>query len=234
MVEKFIQGPQLRQIAYLPHDGLVGIPMPDLYWNPQTGAFEFGTLMTPVDVTVHGNFTIDGAFVRARGQMDNCGTQNLKSVSEANPLAMPFASGSYDAPLINLVSPGVFQVGRDGIYLLSYSLPFESDTIVILQGTSVGACWQASMDGQNWVDLIQTKSYDTVHGVADDHGSLSLPPVELSLVAGTYLRVAAFQMGTAIDVYVNSNDNHGGPFNWSWARVEAFRVSVAPPPPPNV
>jgi hypothetical protein len=130
-----------------------------------------------------------------------------------------------------MVGPGIFQVGLEGLYLLSYNLSFESDTGIILQGTSVGACWQWSMGVQGpWLDLIQTKSFDTVHGVADDHGALSLPPVEQQLAAGTFLRVVAFQLGTNIDVYINSNDNQGGPFDWSWARVEAFRLVIPPPP----
>jgi hypothetical protein len=166
--------------------------------------------------------------------MNNCGSRNLNGVAENNPLPLPFGAGAADAPLITMVGPGMIQVNLEGLYLLSYNLPFESDTIVILQGTSVGACWQWSMDaGGPWADLVQTKTFDTVHGVADDHGALSLPPVEQQLAAGTILRVAAFQLGTNIDVYINSNDAPGGgPYDWSWARVEAFRLVIPPPPPP--
>jgi hypothetical protein len=165
--------------------------------------------------------------------MNNCGSRNLKGVDEGNPLPMPFGAGAADAPLITMVGPGMIQVNEDGLYLLSFNLPFESDTGIILQGTSVGACWQwFDTQSQSWVDLIQTKTFDTVHGVADDHGALSLPPVEQQLAGGTILRVVAFQKGTQIDVFVNSNANQGAGYDWSWARVEAFRIIIAPPPPP--
>lgn len=222
----------LKRFAYVPHDGLAGITFPDAFFDDQTGEFVFGDGVTPRNLTINGDLIVNGSLSRARAQMDNCGTQNLNGVSEGNPLPMPFSSSVSDAPLLSIVGPGVIQVEVEGIYLLSYNLAFESDTIVILQGSSLGACWQWAMDPQGpWSDLIMTKTFDTVHGVADDHGSLSLPPVEQQLAAGTLLRVVGFQLGTSIDVYVNSNDNQGGPFNWSWARVEAFRVSVAPPPP---
>lgn len=225
--------PPLKRVLYLPHDTMPGVDLPALFWNPQTGAFEFGEMASPIDVTFYGNVLINGGFTSSRAQMNNCGTQNLNGIAENNPKPMPFAAGVADPPVLTMIGPGLVQVHLDGIYLLSYNLPFESDTGVILQGTSVGACWQWAMDPQGpWSDLIQTKTFDTVHGVADDHGALSLPPVEQQLAAETILRVAAFQIGTQIDVYVNSNDNQGGPFDWSWARVEAFRVAMTPPPPP--
>lgn len=220
----------LRKFAYIPHDGIAGVDFPDIYWDDQTGAITFGN-DGPVDVIINGNLAV-AALVRARAQMNNCGTQNLRGISENNPLSMPFAAGFADVPPFTMIGPGLIQVSLEGSYLLSYNLPFESDTGVLLQGTSVGACWQWSMDGQNWSDLIQTKTFDTVHGIDDDHGALSLPPIEQQLAAGTILRVVGFQVGTNINVYINSNDNQGGPFDWSWARVEAFRVVTAPPSPP--
>jgi hypothetical protein len=225
-----------QRVLYIPHDEVPGVDLPALFWNPQTGAFEFGSMRTPVDVTFYGNVNLAGSMFRARAQMNNCGTQNLNGVAEGDPLPMPFGQGVADAPLLTIVGPGVIQVNVEGWYLLSYSLPFESDTGLILQGTSVGACWQWWDDqGQSWIDLIQTKTFDTVHGVADDHGALTLPPVEQQLAAGTLLRVVGFQVGTAINVYINSNDAPGeGPYDWSWARVEAFRVMTAPPPPPVI
>lgn len=219
--------PVLKKIAYIPHDGSPGVAFPDMYWDPNTGDVYFGH-----DGNI--NVLVNGTLInRPRAQMNNCGTQNLKGVAPANPRLMPFAAGVADAPPFTMIGPGMIQISQEGVYVLSYSLPFESDTGIILQGTSVGACWQWSMDpGGPWADLVQTKTFDTVHGVADDHGALSLPPVEQQLAAGTILRVAAFQVGTAIDVYVNSNDVPGG-YDWSWARIEAFRlVPVAPPPPP--
>jgi hypothetical protein len=224
----------LKRILYLPHDDMPGVDLPDASWDDVTGAFVFGSPGSPRDFLINGNLIVNGAFMRARGQMNNCGKQNLNGVAEGDPLPLPFGAGAADAPLITMVGPGMFQVNLEGLYLLSYSLPFESDTGVILQGTSVGACWQWAMNVAGpWADLIQTKSFDTVHGVADDHGALSLPPVEQQLAAGTILRVAAFQMGTNIDVYINSNDAPGGgPYDWSWARIEAFRLVIPPPPPP--
>lgn len=223
----------LRRFAYVPHDGSPGVEFPDIFWDDQTKALMFGDGITPREFYFNGNVFLNGAFMRRRAQMDNCGSRNLNGVAENNPMLMPFASGSADNPLFEIVASGVIKINANGIYLLSYSLPFESDTGIILQGTSVGACWQwAANPGGPWNDLVQTKTFDTVHGVADDHGALTLPAVEQALTSGIYLRVVAFQVGTGIDVYINSNDNVGGPFNWSWARVEAFRVAFMPPPPP--
>jgi hypothetical protein len=220
--------PLLKKIAYIPHDGSPGVDFPDMYWDPQTGDIYFGA-DGPINVHINGALAN-----RMRAQMNNCGTQNLNGVDEGNPRPMPFAAGVSDNPPFVMIGPGVIQILLEGTYLLSYSLPFESDTGIILQGTSVGACWQWSMDGQNWSDLIQTKTFDTVHGVADDHGALTLSPVEQQLAAGTRLRVVGFQVGTYVDVYINSNDNQGGPFDWAWARIEAFRLVMGPPsqPPP--
>lgn len=223
--------PTLKKIAYLPHDGVPGVEFPDIYWDPMTGAIYFGH---DGDISVFINGTYAN---RTRAQMNACLTQNLKGVDEADPLPMPFGQGVADAPVFTMIGPGQIQVNLEGWYLLSYSLPFESDPdLPLLQGTSVGACWQwLDNQSQSWIDLIQTKTFDTVHGTDDDHGALTLPPVEQQLAAGTILRVAGFQVGTNINVYINSNDAPGGgPFDWAWARIEAFRLVVAPPPPPPV
>jgi len=209
----------LQRVLYIPHDEVPGVDLPGLFWNPQTGAFEFGSMRTPVDVTFYGNVNFAGAMSRSRAQMNNCGKQNLRGVVEGDPLMLPFGAGSADPPIFTMAN-SVIQVQLEGLYLLSYCLPFTSNTGLVLQGTSVGACWQTSMDGQDpWTDQLLTKTYDTVHGVTDDDGSLALPPVELHLQAGTYLRVVGFQTGTnLVDVFINGMDG--------------FRVMTAPPPPP--
>ena len=37
-----LQQPQLKKIAYIPHDGSPGVEFPDVYWDPNTGAIYFG------------------------------------------------------------------------------------------------------------------------------------------------------------------------------------------------
>ena len=219
----------LKRITYLVHDEVPGIDLPELYWDDITGEFFFGSIASPKDVTITGNLTLSGSFSRSRAQMESCGSQNLKDVTEASPLVMPFAYAYLcDSAVFTFHAPGVIELLTDGYYLLSYNLPFEADPGIILQGASVGACWQWSADsGVNWNDLIPTKSFDTVHGQNDDHGAITLPPVEQALPTGMWLRVVAFSRGTSTPVYVNSNDIPGG-YDWAWARIEAFKLATLP------
>lgn len=153
-----------------------------------------------------------------RIQMDTCGTQNLNGVPEAAPLVMPFSNTPIVSPYYTFLGFGVVRIEDDGMYRLSYNLAFEQDTGILLDGFSAGACWQYSLDsGATWNDFITTKTFDTIHGVTDDHGSMSLPPVEEYLTAGTLLRVVGFDVGSTGNCYINST---GPARNWSWARIE--------------
>jgi len=157
--------------------------------------------------------------VPARAQMNNCGSHNVNGVTEVSPLALPFGAGVSSPPL-TIDSPGVFLAAWSGDYLLSYHLVFHA-----VNATSLGACFQWSMTGLpgSWSDLSMTKSFGVAVDVNNADSALDLPPVELNLGAGTFLRVVVFQTGMPFDAHINGVAG----LDRSWARAQGFHV-VAP------
>ncbi len=161
------------------------------------------------------------AFIRERLQMSGSPRINLNSVTEASPLVVPFASSVDDDPPFNFLGAGIFVVAEAGLYSLSYNLPFETDNVLPLQGISVGACYQWSDDsGSSWHDILATKSWDTTSGSEHDEGTTNLPPVEIQLEAGLWLRVVAWEDLFVCDAYINRVDG----LDRAWARIERGHI----------
>jgi hypothetical protein len=192
-----------------------------------------GTEASPTWLPLAGG----AALIRERAQLENCGAIDIDAGTYASPVFLTFGSGSHDDPPFTNHGSGIIEVQQAGIYQLSFNLPFESANSFLV-GSSPGACWYWSLDsGATWSPLVQTRTLDTVHGDADDNGSLTLPPIEQNLAAGTWLRVGGWRNGTpsALGVWVNGYSGEGGVFNEAWARVERGVISYdyAPAVPAN-
>jgi hypothetical protein len=170
----------------------------------------------------------------SRAQMTACGSHDIvQGYTYAVPYRLPFGAGFSDGSNILFHGAGVIEVLQTGYYRLSFNLPFES-AASFLVGCSPGACWYSSMDGGvTWAPLPLTRTFDTVHGDRDDNGTLSLPPVDLLLSAGTWLMVGGFDAAAGAipaspPAWVNGYSGEGGVYNEAWARVEQGSVSVVP------
>jgi|GEM_PF-4228187 len=190
---------------------------------PGYGMYGSGNNGQPYFVSSIGIFPLG----HIRAILDNCGSVNINSGTGAK-FVIPFGSGSVDTAFAYDVVRHAIKIHEEGIYLLSHSLSFEIDALPLV-ACSVAACWQWTMTPDipgSWADLVETAAFDTVHSDTDDHGSVQLPPRELQLAADTYLRLVAWETGTfSVDCYINSKAASGGPFNWSWSRIEQTRIA---------
>lgn len=185
---------------------------------PGHGVYQnFGTEAVPDWIPMGSG----AALTLERLQMSASPRINLNSVTEAAPVVIPFGFSVNDNPPFNFLGTGIFEVTDAGLYNLSYNLPFETDGVILLQGCSAGACYQWSNDsGSSWNDILLTKSWDTVHGIEHDEGTMNLPPVEVELEAGMWLRVVAWQDPFVCNAYVNRVDG----IDRAWARIQRGHI----------